>query len=69
VRTSVHVANPEVATDRRIAGSRYRPAAEPSPTGPRLAALSLTTLGVVYGDIGTSPLYALSRMLKNPAFL
>ncbi|MGE5236736.1 MAG: potassium transporter Kup [Acidobacteriota bacterium] len=27
--------------------------------GARLAALSLTALGVVYGDIGTSPLYAL----------
>ena len=29
-----------------------------NPTGRRLAALSLTALGVVYGDIGTSPLYA-----------
>ncbi|MEJ7809646.1 MAG: potassium transporter Kup [Gemmatimonadaceae bacterium] len=29
------------------------------PTGKRLALLSLTALGVVYGDIGTSPLYAL----------
>jgi KUP system potassium uptake protein len=28
------------------------------PTGKRLAILSLTALGVVYGDIGTSPLYA-----------
>jgi KUP system potassium uptake protein len=28
------------------------------PTGKYLAALSLATLGVVYGDIGTSPLYA-----------
>lgn len=26
------------------------------PRGRRLAALSLATLGVVYGDIGTSPL-------------
>ena len=25
----------------------------------RIAALTLTALGVVYGDIGTSPLYAL----------
>ncbi|HEX6964472.1 MAG TPA: potassium transporter Kup [Gemmatimonadaceae bacterium] len=31
---------------------------EPNPTGKRLALLSLTALGVVYGDIGTSPLYA-----------
>jgi KUP system potassium uptake protein len=28
------------------------------PTGKRLAGLTLTALGVVYGDIGTSPLYA-----------
>ena len=27
-----------------------------APTGKRLAVLSLTALGVVYGDIGTSPL-------------
>ncbi|HET7566118.1 MAG TPA: potassium transporter Kup [Gemmatimonadaceae bacterium] len=31
---------------------------EPNPTGGRLALLSLTALGVVFGDIGTSPLYA-----------
>ena len=30
-----------------------------APTGRRLLALSLGALGVVYGDIGTSPLYAL----------
>ena len=29
-----------------------------TPTGKRLAILSLTALGIVYGDIGTSPLYA-----------
>jgi KUP system potassium uptake protein len=32
--------------------------AEAHPTGKRLAVLSLTALGIVYGDIGTSPLYA-----------
>jgi KUP system potassium uptake protein len=32
--------------------------ADEHPTGRRLAILSLTALGVVYGDIGTSPLYA-----------
>jgi KUP system potassium uptake protein len=32
-----------------------------SPRGPVLAALSLAALGVVYGDIGTSPLYALKE--------
>ena len=31
------------------------------PTGKRLAILTLTALGVVYGDIGTSPLYALKE--------
>ena len=44
---------------------RPRAAAEASPTGWRLASLSLTALGVVYGDIGTSPLYAL-RECFNP---
>ncbi|HEX4683666.1 MAG TPA: potassium transporter Kup [Gemmatimonadaceae bacterium] len=32
-----------------------------NPTGKRLAFLSLTALGIVYGDIGTSPLYALQQ--------
>lgn len=32
---------------------------ETHPTGRRLAVLTLAALGVVYGDIGTSPLYAL----------
>ncbi len=34
------------------------PHTESAPTGGRLAALALGALGVVYGDIGTSPLYA-----------
>jgi KUP system potassium uptake protein len=34
------------------------------PTGKRLAVLTLTALGVVYGDIGTSPLYALRECFK-----
>ncbi|MEO8619421.1 MAG: potassium transporter Kup [bacterium] len=34
-------------------------------TGKRLALLSLTALGVVYGDIGTSPLYALRECFKK----
>ena len=33
-------------------------------TGKRLAFLTLTALGVVYGDIGTSPLYALRECFK-----
>ncbi len=35
------------------------------PTGKRLAVLSLTALGVVYGDIGTSPLYAMRECFKE----
>ncbi|HEY0928681.1 MAG TPA: potassium transporter Kup [Gemmatimonas sp.] len=31
------------------------------PTGKRLAVLTLTALGVVYGDIGTSPLYSIKE--------
>src|SRR5688572_19404234 len=35
---------------------------EPAPQAPRrLALVTLTALGVVYGDIGTSPLYALKE--------
>jgi KUP system potassium uptake protein len=34
------------------------------PRGGRLAALALTALGVVYGDIGTSPLYAFRECFK-----
>ena len=39
--------------------------AEANPTGKRLAFLTLTALGVVYGDIGTSPLYALKECFKT----
>jgi KUP system potassium uptake protein len=41
---------------------RHRP--EEHPTGRRLAILSLTALGIVYGDIGTSPLYAIKETFK-----
>ena len=39
--------------------------AQPAPSGLR-PALALAALGVVYGDIGTSPLYAFRETL-NPA--
>lgn len=39
-------------------GAHHR---DTDPTGRRLAILTLTALGVVYGDIGTSPLYALKE--------
>ena len=35
--------------------------AEANPTGKRLAGLTLAALGVVYGDIGTSPLYSIKE--------
>ncbi|MBI3567794.1 MAG: potassium transporter Kup [Gemmatimonadetes bacterium] len=37
---------------------------EANPTGRRLGVLALTALGVVYGDIGTSPLYAFRECFK-----
>jgi KUP system potassium uptake protein len=43
---------------------RARPAAEHDVTGRHLATLSLAALGVVYGDIGTSPLYALKECFR-----
>jgi len=36
------------------------------PDKQRLAALSLAALGVVYGDIGTSPLYAIKEVFASP---
>lgn len=36
------------------------------PKGKALAALSFAALGVVYGDIGTSPLYALAECFSGP---
>jgi hypothetical protein len=37
-----------------------------NPTGCYLAVLSLTALGIVYGDIGTSPLYAMRECFHGP---
>ena len=53
--------SPGVAASRGepgIRSTRIRPTTRDVPTGRRLATLSLMALGVVYGDIGTSPLYA-----------
>ena len=48
--------------------AEYRPPerqhVEANPTGKRLAILSLGALGVVYGDIGTSPLYAIREVFS-----
>ena len=40
------------------------PHVDTNPTGKRLAVLTLMALGVVYGDIGTSPLYAFRECFK-----
>jgi KUP system potassium uptake protein len=59
-------ADPDRSSAGALAGSATEPAASRfqhsetrPPTGKRLAVLSLTALGVVYGDIGTSPLYTI----------
>jgi KUP system potassium uptake protein len=41
---------------------------EAKPTGKRLGILSLAALGIVYGDIGTSPLYALQQCFTSKTF-
>jgi KUP system potassium uptake protein len=51
-----------VATARPIPPERSH--VEENPAGKRLAVLTVTALGVVYGDIGTSPLYALRECFK-----
>src|SRR6478672_4748518 len=48
---AAHVEGQSVATDAHV-----RP---PAPHGRRLVVLSFAALGIVYGDIGTSPLYAI----------
>lgn len=52
--------------------AEYRPPerhhVEAHPTGKRLAVLTLTALGVVYGDIGTSPLYAMKEAFSKPEY-
>lgn len=45
-----------------MTGSAMDGAARPT-THPRLSAMSLAALGVVFGDIGTSPLYTLKTVL------
>src|SRR5204863_8598688 len=57
------------AIDRRQGGPPYTGPDAPdehhvhlaTPAGRRLAILTLTALGVVYGDIGTSPLYTMKE--------
>jgi KUP system potassium uptake protein len=46
--------------------ARFMSAHRPAPGGRYLATLCLITLGVVYGDIGTSPLYAIRECFYGP---
>src|SRR5688572_16622611 len=63
------VAEPPPVTERRHGGPPYtgpdvpdaHHAALVHPVGRRLAILTLAALGVVYGDIGTSPLYTMKE--------
>ena len=52
------------ATHAVIAESNDHHVGDPA-TGKKLAVLTLTALGVVYGDIGTSPLYALKECFNG----
>ena len=60
-------ANPaaQPGTGFHAAVVRQRQHVELNPTGKRLGILSLTALGIVYGDIGTSPLYALQQCFMS----
>jgi KUP system potassium uptake protein len=55
---SVGPGEPKSSSETGRRPTRTRQTAHVDPKGRRLAALSFTALGVVYGDIGTSPLYA-----------
>jgi len=56
-----------MAATTEYVAAPLRPHVEAHPTGKRLLILSFTALGVVYGDIGTSPLYAIKECFK-PAY-
>src|SRR3954464_9658542 len=55
---------PETARSDATGAQRAMSNAHRNPHGKELAGLSLAALGVVYGDIGTSPLYAMSECLS-----
>ncbi len=64
---SAHGALPTSGTPHDEAAAEPTPAAAAAPPhgASPLAALSLAALGVVYGDIGTSPIYALRESLHG----
>jgi len=49
----------EERDSKRSAATPHEEVEPEAPRGRRLAVLGLTALGIVYGDIGTSPLYAI----------
>ncbi|MHB8837892.1 MAG: potassium transporter Kup [Gemmatimonadaceae bacterium] len=55
---------PKPETAEHLVPRHERPHVEEHPKGKRLAFLTLTALGVVFGDIGTSPLYAFKECFK-----
>ena len=59
-----HTTGTSIAATTEFVAAPLRPHIEAHPTGKRLLILSFTALGVVYGDIGTSPLYALKECFK-----
>jgi len=56
--------NPDPCTDTLRAAARVELLSQ-KPDNSRMAALTLGALGVVYGDIGTSPLYALREVFAS----
>ncbi|AHG89964.1 Low affinity potassium transport system protein kup [Gemmatirosa kalamazoonensis] len=59
------IAEPAATTAETPASSHPHHHADANPTGRRLALLTLTALGVVFGDIGTSPLYTLQECFSR----
>ncbi|ATQ68476.1 MULTISPECIES: potassium transporter Kup [Methylosinus] len=60
--------DPKTAQEPPRPSLRQEPGGEPGPAEPRhpgLASLIVGSIGVVYGDIGTSPLYALRESLAH----
>src|SRR5690606_41195434 len=57
LRARTHRRPPPLRRPRMSGGGH----GQPEPTGKALAVLALGALGIVYGDIGTSPLYALKE--------
>ena len=60
--TTTQPAPAEASAEPAAHGPHHPPA---HPTGRRLAILTLTALGVVYGDIGTSPLYTIRETFSE----